>query len=234
MTRGKSGIPNVVRKGLKYWYQVKIPKDIRDTLGKSNWQLNLQTSDLKVAKERTARAAQEAQQIFAKARELDPIATEAIQWRDGDVISAGEPDDDLKSILITDRAEEIEQTDGEIDAHRFARIAFGKNFDAHVDLWCREYPVIARSENARRQAIRRFLEFSSSLTLDSIDRQIVGRYTSHLLDIGLDPSSINKYLQYLGNYYKFCLRKGFVSSDNPFSEQTMSVVRVFETDGGLT
>lgn len=52
----KAGIPNVVQKGLSYWHQVKVPVDIKPTLGKSNYLTNLKTCNLKVAKVRAARA----------------------------------------------------------------------------------------------------------------------------------------------------------------------------------
>lgn len=219
MSSSKTGIPNVVRKGLKYWFQVKVPKDIVDTLGKSNWQTNLQTSDLRLAKERAKEAAVEARKAFAKARVLDPIEAEAVQWRDTAILP---PDPDLKYILITDRAEELEQSHGCIEADRFANIALGQTFDAHFDLWCKEFPVTVRSERARKTAVNSFLAFAPGVTLGKVDRSLVGRFASHLLDTDLDPVTVNKRLQYVGSYYKFCLRKGFVkSADNPFTDQTV-------------
>lgn len=228
----KVGIPNVVRKGLNYWHQMKVPVDIKPSLGKSNYLINLNTSDLRVVKARALRARTRTLDLFDRLRrdgsDTRLLDQEAAKWREAEITCYGETPEvealETKALLIDDRAEEIEKEHGEEAAGSFYRSATGQVFDAHLDAWFLEVAVSPKTEDARRLAAKNFMDFAESPSLSQVDRFLVGRFVSHLLgDNGLGRVTVNQKVNVLKGYWSFLHKKGHVAEGklNLFADQSV-------------
>lgn len=110
------------------WYAVlNVPEDVQDKLGKSKLKKTLQTSDKRVAVERSRLVIAEWKALIADARgSLDSYSREAIlinkSYREAVKESDGDAQEAISSI-IQDRAEQLNATKGYEAASEFASIA---------------------------------------------------------------------------------------------------------------
>ena len=139
-----------------------------------------------------------------------------------DFLSMPQPDRDAYwahlSIQADTRAER-----GDPDAEEWLGRVTGQivPIDMNLEAYQREKPVSQRQAKHRVAGIERFKRWSGAKHLSDVNRQLAGKYVSHLVSSGLSPKTVNKNLDPLSGYWRFLVRKGIVN-DNPWDDQRLS------------
>lgn len=236
MATSKTGIRNLILKGNTYWFQTKVPADLKVDLGKTNYQTNLHTSCIRTAKRRLPKARADAEAFFVSRRRGSPsmdcavlsthqdhvsvqIAQRAADWREADVISCDGPDLEMKDILISEEAERLEQEHGEAVAVEFYNKATGTAFDSYIEDWNKDVRVAVGTEKIRRRAVTEFAAHAKSPSLSQVNRAMVTRYKNHLRDIQKNGRvTINNKITMLLGYWKWMVKQGHTERANPFQD----------------
>lgn len=223
---------------------IKVPERLRPIIGKAHLKHPLHTDSLAVAnrekfrvvasmKERLQQAEKERQ---GKAKQaVDPLAEEALQWRESITIAEDNPTSfeyrdeegnvledarDVTMSLLADRAEEIAQKEGLTKAKEFHSIATGKATPilSMIDKWLAERPMKPRQQTDYRRAVVKFNTWLSAnklpVTLEGVTRRTAGRYiTEAFVEAGVHPRTANKDISCLSSLWKWAERKGIVEEN---------------------
>lgn len=172
----------------------------------------------------------------------NPIVTEAMEWRHR-LENAREPDgpDDVEgdevglfSVLLDDRAEEIEKAEGLTAARAFVGIATGSAtpLKAHLETFLAEKTYSPRYKGDIRRAVGRLALWCAkgraAETLEAITRKVAGEFISKELTSLLgDRKTINKDISALSSYWVWLLKRGHLGADtiNPWTGQGFEVAR---------
>jgi hypothetical protein len=209
-----------------------------------------QTQDLRVAQARRWGVVKEFKELIAAAeakasgRSADAVIAEALEWRKDkellDALAASAMDDEQEAVLkdtrgmIVDylsgaKAEEIEHDHGPEKARVFVGIATGRRtpLNAHLDRWLKESSGKKhRTLGDYRRSVASLEAFSEKSgwppTIETFSsRRAAGEYVSDLVDSGIHPRTANKYISGLSAYWRWLLRKGLASGDNPWRDQAL-------------
>jgi integrase len=221
--------------GNQWRVQVKVPESVRAVLGRQRLVKPLHTDSLALANRKKYAVVAELKDEIARAeievkrrakQQTDELLEEALGWRH-DIIKERETadwtDDEHPpvypiSLLVTDRAEEIEKREGPERAGYFARIAQGlaTPVDAYVDAWLNEKTTMKpRQKIDYRRAVSKFTAWTTSVklsgALEDMSRKIAGRYVSEsLVAADKPPRTINKDISALSSYWKHLVKRGHV------------------------
>jgi integrase len=217
---GSRAMRCLVQKGNTWWFQKGIPKDLRPAFGgRANVLQNLQTSDVRVAKEGRDLLDRETAQLFTEAREgrgeSNPVAIAAQRaryWRE--VLAEIEDDEHLD---IARDAEEAERERLRGPARRaYEDALLGRvPIDEHLEAYLAATDLAPKTANERRGLVKRFATWAAAggLKLDAIDRRAVGRYVSEVID-PMDPATAKKHLTALRGYWVFLNARGHIVADD--------------------
>jgi integrase len=201
--------------------RLDIPVKLRPAFGgKRVLTKSLNTANKTEAKQLAAVIVARWRQQFRTAAGQDPLVVEAQGWRDWlDETSTGDPEDDTSSLILTDRAQQIEDLYGEEAAQLFVRVADGRALmlDALADRWLawRQYPP--RSEYQHRRHLHLLLQHHRETA--SITRKAASKFTADVLTPGRDGQTINKILSTYRQLWRWMLREEILRGTNPWSEQ---------------
>jgi site-specific recombinase XerD len=215
----------LVQKGNTYWFQKGVPKELRPAFGgRANYLQNLQTADLRLAKERRDLLDRETTKLFAAAREgkaeSDPAAIAAHRgrfWREVLAEQANpQTDEEAEHLDITRDAEETERERLKGRPRRaYEEALLGRvPVDEHLEAYLAAADLAPKTANERRGLVKRFAAWAEGqgLKLHVIDRRAVGRYVSEVID-GMDPTTAKKHLTALRQYWVFLNARGHVEGD---------------------
>lgn len=223
---------------------VKVPARLREAIGKAHLKHPLHTDSLAIANRQKHRIvadmkdelakAEKVQQ--AKARTLDPLIKEALDWRESIVVEEDSPaltvtewDEHGREIEVTinvtadlmaDRAEEIEKREGPDRAGAFVDIATGRATPimAVVDKWLAEKVMKPRQQIDYRRAVSKFDGWLSKsklpVAVERITRRMAGRYvTEAFVGTGANPRTANKDISCLSSFWRWLEIKEYVSAN---------------------
>ena len=171
----------------------------------------------------------------AKARGVvDPLVAEAMEWRD-QIAEEVRNEDTFNSAervplvdMISDRAEELEKTEGFRRASLFAEIASGKATPllTLVDAWLAEANVSPRTQADYRRAVERFAAWSAASklagTIEGTTRKVAGRFIAEaFIATKTDPKTTNKYVSAASAYWRWLVKRGH-AIENPWSNQSVA------------
>lgn len=155
----------------------------------------------------------------------DPLALEAVKWRDMlaakphfvDVDKWADPD------ALADRADEVEARHGGPAAARFFSIASGQTTPLrfYVDRWLSEASIAPRTAEKWRKSIKMletwFAEHGGiELTLEAIDREAAADFVSErMVQTGMNPGTANSYLTGLRAYWTWLVDRK-AAKENPW------------------
>ena len=222
---------------------VAVPKHLQALVGKTRLKHPLGTDS-------PARAEALKWAVIARLKsELDgvaraagsPLVAEALQWRKqlATARPPSGPDDDhdeagVLSVLLTDRAEELERSHGLAEAQSFVGVAMGTAtpIKAHLESFLAEIDVSPRYRDDIRRAVKRLTAWcgrgSAPETLEAISRKVAGSFIStELTSVLGDRKTINKDISALSSYWKWLGKRGHLGDDpqNPWVGQSFEVQR---------
>jgi integrase len=220
--------------GESWRVRVKVPDRLRHVLGVSKLVVPLHTVSLPIAnrdkhrhihvlKQRIAEAEVELRRRNKNA--IDPLVTEALDWRQALADSDGGPYDPVDAALGA-RLDELENSEGEARAGIVSRIAHGAvPIGTLADQWLEVKPIKPRQKLDYRRAVAKLetwlLAKSFSPTIETITRRIASDYRDEAFaKTGVHPRTANKDLSVLSGLWKHAERKALVE-DNPWRGQSL-------------
>ncbi|MEP9398117.1 DUF6538 domain-containing protein [Mesorhizobium sp. KR2-14] len=222
---------------------VSVPRDLQKLVGKTKLKEPLDTDSLVVANQLKYAVVARLKATIDRHRAgtgSDDLAREALALREALARTerASEPsgytDYDALADTIAIRAEEIAgapqgeeagqpvfDPDREARAIQFADIAFGRAtpLDAPMDTFLAEtkrWNARTRADFERAFGYLRTWMLSKSYpcTVEAVTRRVAGEFvSSRLVEHGMAGATINKYLSGLSGYWKWLVKKGYVSSN---------------------
>lgn len=230
--------------GNQWLVVIKVPERLRKAVGKAHLKHPLHTDSLAVANREKFRVVATLKdellkaeaEMRRKAKEApDPLADEAMQWREAVQQSEADPsfyayeDDEgnlvedghgLTLSLVRDRAEEIAVKEGVVRAKDFHDVATGQATPINrlIDKWLAERPMKPRQQVDYRRAVDKFAGWLAATRLpasiEAVTRRIAGRYvTDVFVTIGTHPKTANKDISCLSSLWKWAETKGFVTEN---------------------
>jgi integrase len=221
---------------------VPVPKKLQAILGKTRFKESLGTDSPARADALKWRVIAKLKAEMSAAAKVtgDPLVSEAMKWR-SELAAADGPqspdDDDLRGtmdVLLVDRAEEIERSQGLAAATAFVGVARGTAtpIKAHLETFLSEKTYSARYKDDIRRAAGRLVSWSARgnapETLEAISRKVAGHFISkELAKLLGDPKTINKDISALSSYWRWLGKRGHLAEDavNPWERQGFEVPR---------
>lgn len=236
--------------GQQWRVQVKVPEKARQILGKSRLVRPLHTDSLANANRLKHRVVAELKEEIARAelearrrerQEADQLTEEAFSWRADleaenerpDVLNEdGVPLGGVVSDLLTDRADEIEKTEGAERASYFYKVAAGLETPimSFVDAWLAErIDMKPRQRIDYRRAVSKFaawlVEAKLPGSIEAANRKIAGRYVSEaMVAKAVHWKTANKDISGLSVYWKWLIKKGH-SEVNIWAGQSLPKIK---------
>jgi len=231
-------------RGLTWWMKIDIPKACRHHFkGRTAYLENLQTSDVRLAKERRDEAEREIRNLFTDiksgkvasdgavaARERGLLWREAIrEVQDVDAVDAHgwSPEDDARYAAEADH----DRLRGR-ERQEFGDALVGRvPVEEHLEPYLTAIKLAPKTTNERRGLVMRFARWCQQHEhkLDGINRRIVGQYVGEAIQ-PMDRSTAKKHLTALRGYWDFLTRRGYVegrmvggkSVDSPWEGQEVT------------
>ncbi len=221
------------------WYaSLKVPKQLRAAMGKTNLRHPLGTPDKRIAaglagpivamwKAQLREAAGEADAVLGAALWLRKVMAEATAARDGD---------DAGAEAVADRVVEIAQTvekeRGEDAAREFAAIAFGEVTPSHLHFEEWKASITHLDKKTQDQSARDVERLTAQFpTLEAINAQSAQRWIAELQKGGASYSSIKRMLSFWRSYWRFLTRLHVVKPNSfPFSIDQVQKVKTNPED----
>lgn len=216
---------------------VRVPPSRVAALGKTKLKESLNTAnprDAEVLKWPViTRLKREVEESRRQSAAKDPLLKEAFRWREAVAseegeLESGEEDRAIVPELITDRAEEVERTDGRARAKLFASVALGDATPVAtlVDDWLREKEYAGRTEAARRHSVRLFLDWchatGTSPTVEGVTRKVAGRFvTEEFVARSIPAATANKTITGLSSLWEWLKLRGHTEAENPWTKQSV-------------
>ncbi|MGH6967350.1 MAG: tyrosine-type recombinase/integrase [Phenylobacterium sp.] len=222
---------------------VSVPKALQAHVGKTKLKEGLNTDSPALAERRKwpVVARFKAELVGAERVVGNPRIVEALDWRRAlDTARHPEgPDDDddehgLYSVLLSDRAEEIERSEGLPAALAFVGVVHGTAtpLTAHLETFLAEKDFSARYKGDVRRAVGRLASWCAKggapEALEAITRKVAGKFISTgLTSILNHRKTINKDISALTSYWLWLSRRGHLADDipNPWLKQSFEVRR---------
>jgi len=230
--------------GNQWLVVIKVPERLRKSVGKAHLKHPLHTDSLATANREKFRIVAMLKDellnaeaaLRRKAKEApDPLADEAMQWREAVQQSEADPSfyayedeegnliEDGHSLtlsLVRDRAEEIAVKEGVTRAKDFHDVAVGQAtpITRLIDKWLAERPMKPRQQVDYRRAVEKFSGWLAAqrlaASIEAVTRKVAGRYvTDVFVETGAHPKTANKDISCLSSLWKWAERKGFVEEN---------------------
>ena len=200
---------------------VAVPRGLQSALGKTKLKAALGTdSPARAEALKWTVIGQLKGQIAAAEQPGDKLTAEALSWRPMLANDAG----DTATMLLSDRADELEEAHGWEAAKAFYDVATGEAtpLTSLLDTYLSEADMKVRSKSEARLALRRletWLEAGGGLArIESVDRKTAGRFISEQLATRLAKNTVNKHLSFLSGYWRWLEKRGH-AQDNPWLRQ---------------
>lgn len=208
-------------KGQVWWFKRDIPASCRPSLGVTAWLRSLETSDVRVAKERRDELEIETAKLFANIRSGRPVAGLAHSaadrgnlWRE----AIRELSKDAAELALARHAEEAEkETLRASDRQAFTDARLGRvPVDQYLDAYLSAATLAPKSSNERRGLVKRFAAWCANekLTLDKINRKTAGRYVTAAID-PMHPVTASAHLLALRQYWIYLHARGHIADGDP-------------------
>lgn len=216
---------------------VDVPKNLREVVGKTKLKASLGTDS-------PANAERLKWPIIARLKaELDgaarvaenPRIREALDWKrqlENAPLPEDEDDHDergLVSVLLTERAEEIERAEGYASAQAFVDVASGvaTPLKHHLETFIAEGGYSPRYRDDIRRAVGRLstwcIKERRAETLEAMDRRAAGLFVSNaLVPLLGDRKTINKDISALSSYWRWLVKRAHLEA-NPWVGQGFQV-----------
>jgi len=231
-------------RGQTWWMKIDIPKTCRPHFnGRTAYLENLQTGDVRLAKERRDEAEREVRELFKGIKS-------------GKVVSSERQAAQERGLLWREAVREAQDVDG-VDAHGWtaeddARFAAEAEYDRlrgrerqefadavagkvaveeHLEAYLTAIKLAPKTTNERRGLVMRFARWcqQQGYKLDGINRRVVGQYVGEAIE-PMDRSTAKKHLTALRGYWDFLTRRGHVHGrmvkgkavDSPWVDQEVA------------
>ena len=224
--------------GRSYRCQMAVPRHLRAVIGKAKLVRSLKTDSLSTANLRKLKVLHDFRKDITDAeRKLkgqgpDPLMAEALEWREGFELEAGQGDGgpdspDYVSTALEHRYEELVKTEGEERALALVKVAAGKEtpLQALIDDWLTERAMRPRQTLDYRRAVAKLTAWltTSGLppTIEAVTKRAASDYRmATFVRPGVNPKTANKDISALSSLWKFAERRGLVE-DNPWRGQSL-------------
>ena len=208
-------MPNIERRGNRWYATLHIPPDVRQALGKSKFLQSLKTSDKRIAERHAGLLIPVWKEKITAARGQAPdtFIAEALMWRSE--YQTNEAQIEVRE-LIEDAAKE-RHTDGPT----FYRIATGMSepLQPHIEPWLTTRTTVTRKtiDQSRSDAARLLIEFT---TVEQITPEAVRNWLKSLSNDSpaLSRSSIKRLLSSCRSLWSYLQDQNLVETDkvSPF------------------
>jgi integrase len=214
-----------------WWVYKTVPPSLRKTVGKRTLRRSLGTSDLAEALRLrpTALAAFAHQLDNARNRaagRIDLIAEAAAEWRRFAALAVddhGQPlPEAIYANLISEKATELEQLHGPVEAARFQAIARAEQFtplDYYLAEYHSQYPLTEKTKFEQRRMIKRLIAWDSTLSLQTFGKKTASRYCADGMTFTSHYATKNKTITLLSSYWTWLVVKGY-AEENPWRGQS--------------
>lgn len=224
--------------------RVKVPPSRREAVGKAWLKETLPTNDPREAELLKWPVIGRLKNTIAGVKTEDDRTNrdrEALAWKEAIDHEARQLEDEgiepwraTLPLALTDKAEQIEATEGEAVARAFVDVASGTAtpLQTLVDDWLKEREVSGRTEQAFRYAVKQLAlwcgEADVPQTVQAIDRRTAGRFVQQrFTNQGTDPGTANKTITGLKSYWTWLIKRGHIEGDgsreasNPWEGQRL-------------
>ncbi|MFG1480442.1 site-specific integrase [Xanthobacter sp. V4C-4] len=227
--------------GNQWRVRIKVPKEVRPTIGSAFLVEGLHTDSLSLANARKweviARLKGRIEQARQQVRGADLLGGEAMEWRDR-LQAEDDPSEGVMSSLLTDRAYEIEHRHGYRTAKAFVDVATGKAtlVEPLVDMWLTEAQYAGRTEAAYRQAFAMLSKWAATesvpLAFEALPRKVAGKFMQDaFITPGASAAVANKLLAGLSALWSWAIKRGH-ADENPWRGQGLKAKKAKAPDGG--
>jgi len=218
-------VGDFIERRRQQWYAVvDVPKKLQPVIGKARFVQSLKTTNRATAVDRARLLVSAWKRRFKSAAGASPIVSEAAEWRqwlDETAKSDDHMQDEVASMLMTDRAEEIERIHGLSSAKLFAGLAQGQVMLVSEigEQWLQEARYREKSDHEHRYALKLLAQRHS--TVEEITRKLAGEFVRDVLAKGRKSATVNKLIGSYLQLWKFMLNRGLVEA-NPWTAQGIS------------
>jgi integrase len=208
-----------------YFATLKVPKHLRERLGKTKFKRTLGTGDKRRAQElaKPLVALWKAQLRQADG-EPEAVKDEALRWREAlsELRRAGdESNAEAVEGLIVDKAEDIEQRQDLAAAQEFASVALGYSTPSrlHFDAWVASIEhLVPKARDQYKADVRLLTE--SFQTLEAMTPQALRQWTEAITTRGqapVSPSSLKRMVSCWRSYWSYLQGQNIVPAESkPF------------------
>ncbi|BAL96174.1 tyrosine-type recombinase/integrase [Rubrivivax gelatinosus] len=212
------------------WFAtLKVPADLRPQLGRTKFKQTLQTTDRR-------RAVELAKPVVAlwkaQLRQLQgepgAVKTEALRWRATleELKKAGDHDTaEAMEMLVTDKAEEVEQEKGTAEAQAFASLALGYSTPStlHYDAWVASIQyLVPKARDQYKADVRRLVDRFD--TLEAMTPGALAQWAEQLKanpKAPVSPGSLKRMVSCWRSYWRYLQAdkvKAVPKGVDPFAE----------------
>ena len=209
---------------------VPVPKALQSSVGSTRLKRSLHTDSPANAERIKHAVIHELKATIAAAEKPRAgLVGEAMGWRQ-DLDALEDKERDTLSLVLLDRAEEIEAKAGLPAAREFVAIAHGEAtpIDTLLDTYLASSGLAARTKDGIKRTVRVYEEWAAAngepTAVENINRKVAGRFVSGHLLPRMEPQTAGTYTKFLSGYWRFLEGKGYVES-NPWTGQLQGVKR---------
>ena len=213
-------------KGQVWWFRRDVPAACLAAIGKGSLAQSLETSDVRIAKERRDQLEIETTRLFSDIQSGKPaIATTTSPayrgnlWRE--TIAALSEADDNENTEELDLARHAGEAEREAlratDKRAFDDARLGRvPVDHYLEAYLGAARVAPKTASGRRGLVKKFAAWCTDekLTLDKINRKIAGRYVTAMID-PLHPVTASAHLLAMRQYWIYLQARGHISNGDP-------------------
>ncbi|MEP2989215.1 MAG: tyrosine-type recombinase/integrase [Parasphingorhabdus sp.] len=210
-----------------------VPRKLQDIVGKTKMKRSLFTDSPASAERIKHGVIQElkdemSREVQKSTKGPPTVVQEALDWRESVVEAEGGQGENVKSFLITERARELEKSDGYVAAREFSDIATGRvtPVDQMLETYLSESELKERSKDTARYSVRIYCEWCDEnevpQTIEAATRRTVGKFVSDRLLANMQRKTAQKYISFLSSYWKWMEAKGY-TEEIPWSRQLQGV-----------
>jgi integrase len=211
-------MPNIELRNNTWFATLHVPHDVRETLGKSKLIRTLQTPDKRLAQERALPILAEWKALIRNARgSTDGFTSDALRWRESVRNAVDDTERETLELLVTDKAEALEESKGYPAAKVFADIALGVSnpIEPLIAPWESSLADLApKTRSVYVPTIKKMaIKFK---TLEAIDRRSVRAWILEMQET-LSGSTIQRILGACNNLWEWLQARDMVDIDStPF------------------
>lgn len=178
---------NLVRRGAKYYYRGRVPRDLKAHYGKTELLISLKTADRRLAEEHLIRLKAQLYDEFAKLRDIEFVPI-------------------LLPSAITAKPGSLASPEGTTE----------RSLDDLIDYWASQSEKRPRTLLEARTAARRLLEVAKGTSASQIQKAHAIELKDKLLEQGKSIATIQKQINLLKAIYEVAVANDLVRH-NPFT-----------------